>query len=65
MMKAQIPKSSEGRRRRTVFRKLRQFCAEFDMKAVVVLTDSMGRQWIFKTNDDVPAMREVKPPMRL
>ncbi|KAB8074383.1 hypothetical protein BDV29DRAFT_156743 [Aspergillus leporis] len=40
-MEPQASKSSEGRRRRTVFRKLRQLCNEFDMAAVVVLTDSV------------------------
>jgi hypothetical protein len=52
--------SSEGRRRRTVFRKLRQLCQEFNMEAVVVLTDSMNRQWIYKSHDYVPAMRQAR-----
>jgi hypothetical protein len=59
-MELQTAKSSEGRRRRTVFRKLRQLCNEFDMSAVVVLSDNLNRQWIFKTHDDVPAIREVR-----
>jgi hypothetical protein len=59
-MELQTPKSSEGRRRRTVFRKLRQLCNEFDMSAVVVLSDNLNRQWIFKTHDDVPAIGEVR-----
>jgi ABC-type enterochelin transport system ATPase subunit len=59
-MEPQTSKSSEGRRRRTVFRKLRQLCNEFDMAAVVVLTDSMNRQWIYKSHDYVPAMRQAR-----
>jgi hypothetical protein len=30
------------------------------MEAVVVLTDSMNRQWIYKSHDYVPAMRQAR-----
>ncbi|KAK1145170.1 hypothetical protein N8T08_004603 [Aspergillus melleus] len=58
-MNNQVSKSAEGRRRRTVFRKLRKFCNEFDVCAVVVLTDNMNRQFIFKTHDDTPAFGNI------
>ncbi|KAL4925812.1 uncharacterized protein BDV17DRAFT_294086 [Aspergillus undulatus] len=57
--KIQKNKSQEGRRRRTIFRKIRQYCEEFDIDAVIVLTDSANRQWIFKTADNVPAVYEA------
>lgn len=59
-MERQASKPSEGRRRRTVFRKLRQMCGELDMAMVVVLSDSMNRQWIYKSHDYVPAMRQAE-----
>ena len=59
IMNNQGSKSAEGRRRRTVFRKLRKFCNEFDVCAVVVLTDNMNRQFIFKTHDDTPVFGNV------
>jgi hypothetical protein len=59
-MEPQTSNSAQGRRRRTVFRKLRQLCDEFDLSAMVVLIDNAGRQWIFKTDDNVAATREVR-----
>ncbi|KAL4995403.1 hypothetical protein BDV10DRAFT_203115 [Aspergillus recurvatus] len=47
-MEPQTSNSVQGRRRRT-----------FDLSAMVVLIDNAGHQWIFKTDDNVAATREV------
>ncbi|KAL3494983.1 hypothetical protein BJX62DRAFT_196595 [Aspergillus germanicus] len=51
-----MDRSAEGRRRRTAFRKIRQFCAEFDIQAVVIMTDKNNCHWIYKTHDEVQAI---------
>ncbi|KAE8159248.1 hypothetical protein BDV40DRAFT_303409 [Aspergillus tamarii] len=59
MNTSQVPKFGEGRRRKTVFRKFRQLCDLFNMRAMVVLTDSENRHWIFKTHEDVPGVQQA------
>jgi hypothetical protein len=57
-----MDRSAEGRRRRTAFRKIRQFCAEFDIQAVVIMTDKNNCHWIYKTHDEVQAIDLVSRP---
>ncbi|KAF5862042.1 hypothetical protein ETB97_012188 [Aspergillus alliaceus] len=58
-MDSPTPKCGEGRRRKTVFRKFRQLCNAFHMRAMVVLVDSENRQWVFKTHDDIPGVEQA------
>jgi hypothetical protein len=54
-----VDPSGESRRRKTCFRKIRQLCALFRMRAMVVLVDKSDRHWIFKTHDDIPDLEQV------
>jgi hypothetical protein len=47
------------RRRKTVFRKVRQLCRMFRLRAIVVLVDESDRQWIYKTDDHIPFLDQV------
>ena len=47
------------RRRKTVFRKIRQLCHMFRLRAIVVLVDDSNRQWIYKTDDHIPYLDQV------
>lgn len=47
------------RRRKTVFRKVRQLCHMFRLRAIVVLVDDSDRQWIYKTDDKIPFLDQV------
>jgi hypothetical protein len=49
----------EGRRRKTVFRKIRTLCTLFNLRCMVILVDDSNRQWIFKTHDEVPGTDQV------
>lgn len=49
----------EGRRWKTVFRKIRSLCALFNLRCMVILVDDSNRQWIYKTDDEVPGTDQV------
>jgi rRNA maturation protein Rpf1 len=49
-----------ARRRKTVFRKLRQLCLQYNYKAVVLIADEHGNtQWLYKTHDRIPGFDQV------
>ncbi|EED21205.1 hypothetical protein TSTA_084360 [Talaromyces stipitatus ATCC 10500] len=50
-----------ARRRKTVFRKLRQLCLQYNYKAVVLIADEQGNnQWLYKTHDQIPGLEQIQ-----
>ena len=51
---------NENRRRKTIFRKVKQLSDTYNMKAFVFLLDKEGNYWIYRSHGNMPIIEAVR-----